>query len=67
MLLDYIIVYIMLMKYFAICLVLTVRVGMYLMLAWTSQISSARSHMWSVVIILNIVLLDVAILEKTQG
>lgn len=55
------------MKYFAICLVLTVRVGMYLTLAWTSQISSAQSHMWSVVIILNIVLLDVAILEKTQG
>ena len=52
---------------FAISLVLTLRVGMYLMLSWTSQISSAQSHMWSVVTILNSVLLDVAILEKTQG
>lgn len=57
----------MLMKYFAVSLVLTLRVDMYLMLAWTSQISSAQSHMWSVVIILTIVVLDVAILEKTQG
>ena len=55
------------MKYFAVSLVLTLRVDMYLMLAWTSQISSAQSHMWSVVIILTIVVLDVAILEKTQG
>ena len=57
----------MLMKHFAVSLVLTLRVDMYLMLAWTSQISSAQSHKWSVVIILTIVVLDVAILEKTQG